>query len=171
MKLTKSSKEKIVAEVVNRKFDDRIKTITQKASEISEILIKDRLKGIPWKACSEFLYLTHYANIETSVNNRLSVSLKNEYPSKNRYSSHWDFKKGDDENLDKIIEAWEIVHKEKSEAVSSLWAVLNSANTTNQLFETIPEIEPIFINLFGNKDIVSLVAVETVNKVKSLLEG
>jgi len=172
MKLSKSKKERLVNEVLKRKFDDKDEALNQLASSLVESLISKELSGVPYKACEKFISFTTYAHYgfgeSQSYRSGEVFSVKvNRVPDPKH--KNWYFSGEKNTELMKIAKGKKVLEKNRDEAKEMLWNVMNSCNTEKQLIETIPEMQPIMITLFDSKETTSIVAVETVEKVRNLL--
>ena len=172
MKISKYKKERLVNEVLKRKFDDKDESLNQLASSIVESLVIKELSGIPYKACEKFISFTTYAYYgfgETKSYRSgevFSVKVSRVPDPKHQ---NWYFSVDNNKELMKIAKKKKALEKNRDEAKEMLWNVMNSCNTEKQLIETIPEMQPIMITLFDSKETTSIVAVETVEKVRGLL--
>lgn len=172
MKLSKYKKEVLVCEVLKRKFDDKDEALNQLASSIIEGLIKKELSGTPYKACERFISFTTYAyfgfgdsqSYRTGQTFSVKIQRVPDFRNKN-----WYFPVDNNPELKKIAKGKKRLEEGKAEAKTALWAVMNSINTEKQLLETLPEMSPLLTLLFDSKSSVSLVAIETVEKVRGLL--
>jgi hypothetical protein len=172
MKLSKYKKERLVNEVLKRKFNDKDKSLNQLASSIVESLVMKELSGIPFRACEKFISFTTYAyyGFGDTKSYRsgevFHVTISRVPDPRNQ---NWYFSVDKNKDLMKIAKKKKAIEKDKDEAKEMLWNVMNSCNTEKQLIETIPEMQPIMITLFDSKETTSIVAVETVEKVRHLL--
>lgn len=171
MKLSKSKKERLVNEVLKRKFDDKDSALDQLAVSVVESLIKKELSGVPYRACEDFIAFTKYAYYGFGENRYRSgetfcVSVSR-IPEKR--PGNWYFSVDNNRDLMKIAKSKQKISNDRNEAKAALWAVLNSVNTEKQLIETLPEMATLMTTLFDSKETTAIVAVETVEKVRGLL--
>lgn len=172
MKISKYKKEVLVNEVLKRKFDDKDEALNQLASSIVESLIIKELSGIPYKACEKFISFTTYAYYgfgETKSYRSGEVFHVTVSRVPDPRHQNWYFSVDNNKKLMKIAKNKKALEKSRGEAKEMLWNVMNSCNTEKQLIETIPEMQPIMITLFDSKETTSIVAIETVEKVRGLL--
>ena len=174
-KLGKEKREKIVEEILDRKFGDRIKKLDHDCLIAVTKVIEDEQKGIPFKACSGYIHYSEHVYIYRNHTTRkvrgqgeFYVKLSPPRPSK---QGSFYFHPESDKWTEKFISEKERINDEKESMRETLMAVMNSCNTEKQLFETLPDIEPIYKDLFNNREEVSVVAVETLEKARGFLQG
>lgn len=174
-KLGKEKKEALVDEILNRKFSDQINKLESGCLEKVTSVIEEEQKGIPFKACTGYITYTSsaYVHRKSSYGNqresgRFDLRLNPSRPTK---SAGFHFYAEDNDWAEKFIKEKEKINDEKKSVRETIMAVLNSCNTEKQLFETLPEMEPIFKDLFCKREEVSVVAVETVDKARAILGG
>lgn len=175
-KLGKFKKEQIIKEVVSRKLSDKFEALELECKEKVVSIITDSCKGIPIKACKGYINYGRYVEIsregigrDQKRKNGFNFTLSPSLPSKT--GSYFNFYPKDGKWVESLIKKKEKLNDQKEVIESTLSAVLNSCSTEKHLFETLPELEPIYNDLFKSRENVSLVAVETIEKAKKLLGG
>ena len=149
-KISKYKKERIVKEILKRKFNDSKEAVKNKIVLRCEELISEELKGIPIKACDFFIRKSNYVYVSDSDakyrGNSDTFYLSEAMP--RPAGDHWHFNTEKDSSLKKNFKKYLMLNKDVSEAKDILWAVMNSCNTSKQLLDTLPEIEQILKDLF-----------------------
>ena len=117
MKLSKQKKQRLVLEILTRKYADGIEKVKQDISTMLENKIKEELKGVPWKACLSYIHTNQYARIEGKTL-REGFKLSSRYPSKSSYSTSWVFKYGTDKKLDAKMEKLSGLYSQRDQSES-----------------------------------------------------
>lgn len=172
-KISKYKKDRMVREIIRRQFDNKIEAVKLKISNRCVEIISDELKGIPTKACDKFIKNSEYVYLSDTDFKYRGRSENFVLPAKlpRPAEDNWHFNVENHPILKRLFNEYFLLKDQVSDAKDVLWAVMNSCNTTKQLIDSLPEIEPIMKDLFDERADVSIVAVETINKARILLSG
>lgn len=171
MRLSDSKRTKILNAVIQRKYGDRDESLNQRGIRIAEKLVMSKLKGIPWRACRSYLRTSRYVDLVDAPKDKsrygcpiVSISMSQELPCPNR--GRWEFR---DKIAAKYAKDYQVFKDEKTAAADQVMAVLMSVNTTNQLYDILPEIKEIAEQALATKEVYPVVAVETISAVRGIL--
>ena len=175
MKLSKTKKERIQRAVLNHSFSAGKDLINEEAKIICNEFAKKELEKLPdleplkrFMSFTSTVYITDGDSYRT-CDNYMNVKIDLRLPGLSGWGEHWNVLCKENKKAEKLMKKKLTFEAEYNSAKENIRDVLNSCNTEKQLLKTLPEIKPLIKDIVNTSCEVSLVAVETVEKVKRLL--
>ncbi len=171
MRLTQTLRSEICQEILERKFKDQEETLKQKGQKLAKEFLQKELKGVPWRACKELIRMDPrvvFTQAKEGENARWGAEYEliqvEGLPC--RELGDWVFR---GEKASQHVKEAKDLLEARRRAGKDIRAVLSSVNTTKQLYELMPELEPIVSRICEESPNHELVPIETLERVRGLL--